>query len=248
VLSRVKQTWGVFDLDTKKWRDHLGYNHAYGQRPEISGWTGFAEWPYHFYFNPYLNYIDWRETQRTDWDSNTVGKMHQIAGGLGQSRFFSAGGWSVILREKRSFFHCSPGTGLVGRVRYGDAIDAKAFERDWSAYFDTITLVSADGSHVELRNSDDDGTGRPYHGAGATYDAEEDSLYVQSNAKAGARPLVRVRGLSGNTWDTERLAVESDFQTPNGVRGRMQFVKFGPAAFLVILTSGKEPPQVLRLR
>jgi hypothetical protein len=250
-LSRLKQTWGLFDLDTRQWRQPLGYHKEYGLQPYISGATGFSYAARHFWIQGgtfTLSYVDWDETEDTDWSSSSVGRRHTVSTNAFGGRYLNASTWNVQMNERREFFACATEPADMLRIRYGDAVDAGALSSSWDAFTDSIAFTSDNGTdHLLLRDADED-TQRPFYGAGATYDAIADALYVQSNAIDAPRSLYRIDDLDSSLWRVTELDASNPQRTSNGVRGRLQIVSFDDVVVLVMIAGEDIAPQVLRLR
>ena len=236
---------GVVDLDRKAYDtvhfDHTATHDLSYKICEMDGWN--LIYPRNsFYYRRW----DLRPTARSasKWSADSRGVP------LGQ---FDAGanvayGQKLMVRmpQRREFVMLSPAAHT--RCRYGQAFDSGVRD-NWRNFHDTITLNSADGSHLDFADPSlwqDFKFGGPLFAAGGAYDHWANCIWVQTNPQGGA--LYKIVGLDSAVWTTSKVAGPAALSTSrNGTYHRCQVITKGAATCLLRVSSTVDLPEVCRV-
>lgn len=243
----------VYNLDTHKYDTPYWWNTL----PEHLWTHGQAEQAHSFFDDNsvyqlheqnYVSQFNLTEKQTTDW-SAVVGRVSDQK--CYRRKHSHTTKWSsyndatfCIMETLRQCVSFSS-LGHV-RIRYGQARDSGA--ASWSAYTDTITLTSSDGSHTDLAPANFvSGNYSKLSLCGACYDAALDCIWLQPNNVGDE--LYRIDGIStGNKWITIRIAGTGALKRmTNGTYGRMRLATMAGKKILVRLNSIFDPVQVMRI-
>ncbi len=195
-------------------------------------------------YGPHSSWYHWRydltQTQETSWHAASFGKFETTQ--INSSVNINVGGaiWGQLRERREEFSFSSAG---FHRVKYGQAIDSSA--TDWSAYGETITLTSTDGSHADFTNAAlaDDAL---MAASGVVYDHATQTIYIQPN-NTGSQ-LYKLTGLSGTTWTTEKIAGTGCTRAPvRCTYGRLRLATLGGKKVLLRITNKDHPVQVMRI-
>jgi hypothetical protein len=233
------QCRSVIDLDTGRYTTAHWFD-----SPDMSYQIAFLDG--NAIYGPRGNFQHYRYllsgTQQTMWSAASFGQWN--SGFASNTQFsYNHKAW-CWMRERREHVALAGIQGTV-RVRYGQALDAGA--TTWETYCDPITLSSADGSHQDFvaGNFRDIGTNL-LCAAGVHYDDEEKCIWVQANFAGSS--LYKITGLSGSTWNTERISgPAARYTAAQGTFGRFRVVRVGGVKLAVRVTATTDPLQVLRL-
>lgn len=190
-------------------------------------------------------------TETTDWATSGYDPASGVPS-VGQYLTTKTSGGNFVynnkafcwLRERRECVSFA-GDQTAQRMSYGVAVDAAA--STWTAYQDTITLTSVNGTdHLDFSTTNlaDSGTNL-LCSASAHYDHANSCIWVQGNTSGSA--IYKITGMSGSTWTVLKLATASLTASPNGSFGRFVVASIGGATVGMRISSVDNPIEVIRL-
>lgn len=185
--------------------------------------------------------FDLSQSEVTDWSATSSGKW---LSGITSNVIISSNEqatWGVLSERREEV--CFRYGGSRVRLRYGQAIDANA--TDWTPYFDTITLTSSDGSHLDFNDTNQDANaklGQP----GFCYDHVTGALYLVSSTAGGE--VYKLTGIASNTWNVEKMVGTGVRRVSyKGAYGRTRLATVAGKKVLIRVATTTTPIEVMRI-
>lgn len=191
--------------------------------------------------------FDLAGTQATSWSATSSGVLTPSYAAASVNFVYNHRCF-VDLDGRREYVSFSGASGAPAvRVRFGAARDAGG--TDWSAYHDTITLASANGTdHLDFSTANlaDTGATNMLCGAGADYDHATATIWVQCNNVGDS--LYRITGIAGNAWTVYKVPGSgATRQTKVGGYNRLRHGRQAGVQVLVRHSGTSHPLQIIRV-